>query len=287
MTAPTEPQQALEAELVAAAVLTLAPAIVAAVAAWWALWRTLELAGRAALSLTFVRSTLGAGLTRILADVPADLTERLEVALGEHGRGDTALARLVADADQVIRRELAGALELTQALDFAGEDDATTVAAKVAGITRRASDVAALVANTAANADVAREARALGRRLLWMAEADACPHCLAYAGEHIAPGASFPLQLTFYVDPDGALKPIPRETPLPYPPLHPRCRCAVRSYDPGLSPGLAETLKREAQRTIALGRSAFMSEPAKRRAADVLLSGATLLPRSVGRRRAA
>jgi len=71
-------------------------------------------------------------------------------------------------------------------------------------------------------------ARTLGTgvRLVWVAEPDACPACRAYAGHHIRPGGLFP----------GGLSLAPQRTvftaPVPGPPRHPHCRCALIPWSP-------------------------------------------------------
>jgi hypothetical protein len=61
--------------------------------------------------------------------------------------------------------------------------------------------------------------------VVWVAEFDACLHCLAYSGEVAQPGRPFPLDLTFYRDPAGDPKPLkhPPSRVLWGPPLHPNC----------------------------------------------------------------
>ena len=64
-----------------------------------------------------------------------------------------------------------------------------------------------------------------GLPVVWVAESDACMHCLAYSGEVAQPGQAFRPDLTFYVGPEGTLKPL-RQPPgraLWGPPLHPNC----------------------------------------------------------------
>jgi hypothetical protein len=120
--------------------------------------------------------------------------------------------------------------------------------------------------------------------LLWIAERDACVRCLAYAGEHVIPGAKFEGGLTFG----------PRwSSVIGRPPLlgpgwfegegsHPWCRCELRIYHRADVPPLADALKREARRSVAKGW-ARPSEGSSVRvvAAERLLSGAADLPKSV------
>jgi hypothetical protein len=71
-------------------------------------------------------------------------------------------------------------------------------------------------------------ARALGTgvRLLWVAEPGACAACRAYAGHHIRPGGLFPGGLT--LDPQRTVF----AAPIPGPPRHPHCRCALIPWSP-------------------------------------------------------
>lgn len=141
-------------------------------------------------------------------------------------------------------------------------------------------------------ADTARTSR------MWIAERDACLHCLALSGTIAAPGEPFNASLTFYVGPEGLLKPLPVYPigPLWGPPRHPNCRCFVRptpvlagyplmpwEAPPPYTP--AQALQREARRAVLRGTSGTESLPARLRAVDALLAlGAGDVPRSVQQR---
>lgn len=280
-TAPTDEAVAYEGAVVAATTTALVAALAAVVVAWWALWRRLTVAGL--IGTDTARTLLRLRLVELLDDVTVAVSDRLAAELAGHGVGDDVLATVVAELDAVVSAEMSAASTLAGSLALDTEADATAVAAKVIGAGKRAEAGAAWAANRARNADTAADAARRGLALLWVAEVDACLHCLAYAGEVTEPGRDFRRGLTFYLDPAGNPKPIERDE-LPYPPLHPRCRCDVRIYDAVGSPGLPDTLKREAQRAVALGRSAYASDAAARRAANNLLRGVTLLPRTVVRR---
>jgi hypothetical protein len=60
---------------------------------------------------------------------------------------------------------------------------------------------------------------------VWVAERDACLHCLAYSGEVVGPGQPYRPDLTYYVGPDGTRKPLKQPAGLILwgPPLHPNC----------------------------------------------------------------
>jgi hypothetical protein len=139
--------------------------------------------------------------------------------------------------------------------------------------------------------DLADEA---GMDRMWVAERDACLHCLAYSGQIAKAHQPYPPDLTFYLDPAGRPKPL---RPYPVggqvwgPPLHPNCRCdqrpvpildnypvmpwETREYHP------AEALQREARRTVLKGMSGSDSLPARLRATSALLARGAGLPRSV------
>lgn len=135
-----------------------------------------------------------------------------------------------------------------------------------------------------------------GIPVVWVAEEDACLHCLAYSGEVAQPGAPFPKDLTYYLGPNGERKPL-RQPPglvLWGPPLHPNCRCDLELYlgSQGypVAPWereettIAQALKREAQRSVLRGVAGHESQPALVRAASALLSRGTSLPVTVQRR---
>lgn len=129
---------------------------------------------------------------------------------------------------------------------------------------------------------------------MWVAEEDACLHCLALSGEIAGPGRPFDADLTYYVAPNGNLKPLPVYPVGGYlwgPPRHPNCRCSqipvpelsgypvmpweAREYHP------AQALQREARRSVLRGDSGSDSLPARLRATAGLLAIGARLPRSV------
>lgn len=120
-------------------------------------------------------------------------------------------------------------------------------------------------------------AESAGQNVVWVAERNACPSCLAYQGHVVKPGQAFPTGLTYD---DAPIQPYGK---LIGPPLHPHCRCELESTD--LEPGEIDLpLAREAARSVARGLTDYASEPAKLRATKRLLamSGrAGLLPKSV------
>lgn len=111
------------------------------------------------------------------------------------------------------------------AMGFAGLTAAFTRARRAVG--RIAAGTAVAITSAVAHgASLVARAFGGGVRLLWVAEADACPACAAYAGLHIRPGGKF----------SGGLTLGPPRTAFPTavtgPPRHPRCRCALIPWSP-------------------------------------------------------
>lgn len=111
------------------------------------------------------------------------------------------------------------------ATGLAGLNSAFKRARRAVGRIARGTTVAITAA--AANG-AALVARTLGTdvRLMWITEPGACPACRAYAGLTVKPGRLFP----------GGLSLDPRRTvfvdPVPGPPRHPHCRCALIPWSP-------------------------------------------------------
>lgn len=132
---------------------------------------------------------------------------------------------------------------------------------------------------------------------IWIAERDACLHCLALSGHRAHAGQPYDASLTFYVGPEGFLKPLPVYPPGPLwgPPRHPNCRCFQRpvpvlagyplmSWETGPAYTPAMALQREARRSVLRGTSGSDSEPARLRAVSALLAAGVDLPVTVKRR---
>lgn len=159
--------------------------------------------------------------------------------------------------------------------------DAASVAGKVKAGKRRAEGAARWTANEGINAGTSDVARKMGLRLVWVAERNACLHCLAHAGYVVEPGALFP-GLSF--DPEASNIPA-----VEFPPLHPNCRCQTRTTDaPAGAPPTdrsslnpAARLAAEARRSVVYQWTEFASAPAAIRAAEALLSAGADLPASV------
>lgn len=139
--------------------------------------------------------------------------------------------------------------------------------------------------NRGLSAGTSEVAAATGTQRLWIAERDACLHCLAYAGLVAGTGADgrpapFPGGRTF------ARKSYHPE-PVANPPLHPNCRCRVRlwraEWDGDGETSVPEALRREALRSVLRGWSLpSESERARLDAARRLLErGGLNMPKSV------
>lgn len=126
----------------------------------------------------------------------------------------------------------------------------------------------------AANAGVSSAANAMGVKLVWVAERDACLHCLGLQGSVVSPGSAFDYRRTY------AATPLSRPPAgLQYPPRHPYCRCTV---EPLFDRSYADALGREADRSVLRGFS-LPSESNKARvdAAQRLISDGVTAPKSV------
>jgi hypothetical protein len=86
-----------------------------------------------------------------------------------------------------------------------------------------------------------KAAKDAGQSVVWVAERNACPSCLAYQGHVVAPGQEFPPGLTYG---DTPIRPHGK---LVGPPLHPHCQCELE--ETYLEPGTLDlALAREAAR---------------------------------------
>ncbi|MET9517424.1 hypothetical protein [Streptomyces sp. NPDC002994] len=138
----------------------------------------------------------------------------------------------------------------------------------------------AWVINQAVNHGLVAGIRAIGARKLWVAEADACVNCAAYAGLVVDVGEPFPGGLSWDPTQRG------RTEPIDAPPLHPHCRCRTVAWKDAWAvdglPSLPEALTREARRSVARGWSLPTESGAARiRAARELLRTVAGLPESV------
>jgi hypothetical protein len=236
-----------------------------------------------------IRAVPLGGLNRILVSY---VSRAFELATGEAyvEAGKRAKQSPKPRKDDALKEAIDGAHD-DAALDLVrgarDAEDATSMgrleeamqSAQLAAV--RSERTARWCVNRSANRAREAVARQLGGDLLWVAERDACLHCLAYAGEVTKPGTPFPAGLTF------ADKPLKPSGPVPYPPLHPNCRCHVQPWlgtreGSGTDVELPDALKREARRSVVLGTARpSESETARLRAADRLIKSGAQLPASV------
>lgn len=196
---------------------------------------------------------------------------------------DKELSALIGGVDGNLLGRLDVALRDARTLPLDNMSDAARVAAGATRVVNGSKADARWAANRALSAGVAAEAQKQDARILWVAERNACLHCLAYSGVAVEPGALFPTGLTFDSHP---LK----GDPVPYPPLHPNCRCRVDVYKgPDSSKNrsamdAASVLQREAERSVARGLTDYASVPKALSAAGRLLKAGSQLPPTVIRR---
>jgi hypothetical protein len=188
--------------------------------------------------------------------------------------------------DALTRVRVRQAQDLLAVLPLETKRDLDAVLGKVSAVRSRAEGQVRWTANEGINSGTSGVARSIGRNLLWVPERDACLHCLAYAGWTVRPGETFPPGLTF------ADSPIQRPDGILYPPLHPGCRCQVKTTpgkpgppaEDGSAVDPAAALAREARRSVVYGWTAHASGAATLRAMSRLLEEGANLPASVERR---
>jgi hypothetical protein len=194
----------------------------------------------------------------------------------------TPKTRRTPDPDRALRQHMREAAKIARA-GIKTQADAASVAGKVKQAKARVEGHARSVANEGINAGTADVARTMELRLLWVAERNACLDCLAHAGHAVEPGGHFP---------GVSFDPRSKPPAVTWPPLHPNCRCQVRTFDgpagpppsdrSSLSP--AARLAAEARRSVVYQWTDYESGPASRRAAEALLAAGAGLPASVEQR---
>src|SRR6187549_699936 len=191
------------------------------------------------------------------------------------GIPDATLQRVIDTSDTRAGAHLDNAIQLSTQLPMTDQADIMAVIGKAQAAVRTQATDASWVTHRSIALGVAEVAREHGQNIVWVAERDACLHCLAYQGRVTAPGLPFPPGLTY------ADKALVQFGLLLGPPLHPHCRCQLELTD--LEAGTLDVgLAREAARSVARGLTDHASEPARFRAADRLVKSATtLLPKSV------
>lgn len=188
---------------------------------------------------------------------------------------DPAINVALAGLDKRAREHLDASIDLAASLPLNDRASVVSVLARSYKAVRETEADARWIAERAVSAGVAAAAKSVGANVMWVAERDGCLACLAYAGQIVEPGEEFPHNLTYG---DTPIEPYEQ---LWFPPLHPNCRCQIElTYE---DVGQDDSLVREAQRSVAQGK-APASEPAQRRAADRLLSGPNMLPKTVIKR---
>lgn len=195
----------------------------------------------------------------------------------------TPRKRPVPNPDAALRAALREAESLARQ-GVRTESDAAAVAAKVSTGKARIEGHARSVANEGINAGTLDVARTMELRVMWVAERDACLHCLAHAGWVVEPGDLFP-PVSFDPRARGVLA-------VATCPLHPNCRCQLRTTDAlagkppadrsSISP--AARLAAEARRSVVYQWTAYESNAATARAAEALLAAGAGLPASVEQR---
>jgi hypothetical protein len=183
--------------------------------------------------------------------------------------------------DRALRERLAEAARLATSLDMSKRGNLMVVVGRTSSGLALVEGHARWTAVEGINAGTAQVAWEAGLNLIWVAERGACLHCLAHAGWAAEPGDPFPA-----VSFDPLAKGVPA---VHWPPLHPNCRCAVRTYDGPPGPpdrdrartDPAARLAAEARRSVVYQWTEHASGVAAQRAAEALLRVGADLPRTV------
>lgn len=191
------------------------------------------------------------------------------------------------DPDRAVGEALEQAARLAETLPMESRKDLSVVQGRVNQGLATARGHARYVANEGINAGVSEVARAAGLRIIWITERNACLHCLGHAGYAVEPGDSFPVVSYDPIRPDtfGAV---------PHPPLHPNCRCQIRTYSgpagrPPRDRSLVDPAARlaaEARRSVVYQWTDYASGTRAHAAAARLLDIGAALPDSVEKRAA-
>jgi len=186
-----------------------------------------------------------------------------------NARPSDALRASVGGADG----RAAAAIAAAQRLARAGAA-AEAIAAPILGDARSVAALSSDVITRGSAEGVEAVARVAGVPLLWVAETNACVHCLALSGTIAQPGTSFDGSATYGARPLAVFG-----GSVMTPPRHPNCRC---SLEPAVSAEFASALRREADRSVLRGFS-LESESMRVRvdAAERLLERGVEAPKSV------
>lgn len=291
---PDEETMAYETEAVAAVTAglgaALAPVLAGALAGFAAGMVGAALAERVRALLAGVRWPRMTPLLQEVAVGAVDLgVERavrgLEGPERRRARGTRGPVLEVPDLDRDTKVRMTQARDLTRTLKLDTKTDLNAILGKVSAVKSRADGQVRWTATEGINAGTTAVARKLDAGIIWVAERDGCLHCLAHAGWSVLPGDTFPAGLTF------GDRPL-RDDGVPYPPLHPGCRCQVRLWRgqvgaPPESRSMADSAARlaaEARRSVVYGYTEHASQAATLRAMSRLLDRGAGLPVSVERR---
>lgn len=188
----------------------------------------------------------------------------------------------VSNAVQAARDSLAQTAQITDSTTAGSwatiEALASTAHRAGSGIKRATTTVF----NDELNGGITAAANHLGAQRVWIAERDACVHCLALSGSIVDVGEPFDLSATFGTKP-LAWEPISAGG-LTGPPRHPNCRCRCAPWlgqaDDTTLP-FPDALRREAERSILRGiKLPSESELTRLTAADRLLHTVTRTSRA-------
>jgi hypothetical protein len=105
---------------------------------------------------------------------------------------DETLDALIGNADHRLTVRLAEAIKLARALPMRTPDDLLAVLAKARSAILSAEQTAGWVVHRSIALGHMEVAKAAGLNVVWLAERNACPACLAYQGHVAAPGTAFP-----------------------------------------------------------------------------------------------
>lgn len=222
---------------------------------------------------------------RILTGGTVDVSRRLRNLLGRAGRvgastvggrvsggwspvSEPRVADRLLSMDQHVVGRLQAAVDAIPTERPETRGDLTEVLKRVE---RAKTATQTSIGDTVHEAATAAAIDAADEGLVWRAERDACAACTSMAGAVMHNGWFTPVKR--YTGSQLLAEPV-------RPPLHPHCRCVLIPD----TPGIADGLQREAERSVAYGWSASDSLPARLRAVDALLRTGSRLPVTVQRR---
>ena len=191
-------------------------------------------------------------------------------AAGIDDPGDPAPRELAAAA-RAAQRDLTKLVGQARTLARGGAEPAVLLSPLLGAAAATKRNVTTLV-NRAGNEGVVTAATAAKLELVWVAETNACVHCLAYSGRTVVAGKPWPKGLSYA----GSN---PYDAPGKCPPLHANCRCTLEVLN---DQSYADALRREADRSVLRGFS-LESESMRVRvnAAERLLADGVDAPKSV------